>query len=331
MSASFNVGCDVSKQKVDICVMENGKQVIHEFAVSNTAAGLKKARECLSAWVGACLILEPTGHYHYLFALGLREAGFDVRLVNPYLMKQYANLGLRKTKTDKLDAKRLASLGASGIELRPYAETPAHIQQKAHIQTLHRLQDTKRKLGQRLRQLEELHETVGGLQDVKRSLRTALKSMDVQIAKLKATLEKGANENAKLISSIPGISLLSACTIVGALGDPSRFTDRDELTAYAGLDPSIIQSGTSIHRKSHVSKRGSAMLRRVLGQCAWGALMHNERFQAYFTKKKAEGKHYFSILVAIARKLLILIHAILQSRKPYDPKHLSEKICLTPV
>lgn len=331
MPYPITIGCDVSKQKIDICILEDGKAILHASCIQNTKEGLKKFIEKCTTWTNPQIILEPTGYYHYLFAIGLRDAGFDVRLVNPYVMKQYSKLGIRKTKTDKVDARRLATIANSGIELRPYTETLANIQQKARIQALHHLQDTQRSLKQRAHQIEELHGIIGELQDVRTAFSITMKHLDTQIARLKKRIEQEVTEDAKLIASIPGIGIGSACAILGAIGDHTRFSHRDKLTAFAGLDPSIMESGTSVHGKSRLSKRGSTMLRRVLGQCAWGAMIHNPRMQLFYEKKKAEGMHYFSILMAIARKLLNLIHAMLRSQRPYDPNFVSTRICLTPV
>ena len=327
----ITIGCDVSKKKIDVCILEDGNKVLESFDVTNTKEGLRSMIEKISSWKDAPIMLEPTGYYHYLFVFGLRESGFSVRLVNPYVMKQFTKLGLRKTKTDRVDAKQLARIGCTNLALQAYTETPAQVQKKAKIQTIHRLADNRRTLIQRQHQLEEMHEAIGGLSEAIRAFEIVVHSMDREIKKLEHKLLEDAGEDEKLIASIPGISLLSACAIIGELGDRTRFKDRDALTAFAGLDPTIGESGSSVHQKSRLSKHGSSMLRRSLVQCAWGAMMHNARYQEYFVKKKEEGKHYFTILSAIARKLLTLIRSMLLSRSAYDPLKLSTKICLTPV
>ena len=119
------------------------------------------------------------------------------------------------------------------------------------------------------------------------------------------------------IPTIKGISEVSAATIIGEIGDISRFDSPDSIMAYAGLDPRFYQSGTSAH-KGKMNKKGSAVLRRVLMNCAEATLIHIPTFYAYYAKKKDEGKSHRVAISHVARKLARLIYKLETEHVDFD-------------
>lgn len=313
------IGCDVSKEKLDIAILDENQRALCTFRVPNAEVGLNDLIHDLNSWNGATVIMEATSHYHYLSAFMLREAGFDVRVINPYLMKQFMNLGLRKTKTDKMDAKRLAAIGWSDISLPPFTETTENIEQKQRVRAATQLSSALRIITQQIRQIEETLCVIGGGADILQGLEQAQTTMKQELARMQRSITRRAGAEAKLIATIDGISEITAAEIKTVIGDVARFKSRDAIAAFAGVDPSVKESGSSVHGKSHISKRGSDLLRRSLGHAAWGAMMHNDRFKEYAKRKKEEGFHYFEIIVAIERKLIHLIYSMLRTGQPYDP------------
>jgi transposase len=247
------------------------------------------------------------------------ERGYAVVVLNPLIMKKFASSGIRKTKTDKVDAALLAKIGFLEPNLRLFKETPEHIEKKLLSQMIGSLKRKRRECVQRLHQLEEMR-ILGGAsgEACVASLHTLIHAMDAEIAGLEQKLMALTSKEAGLIATIPGVGAASASRITAELGDVSRFRRRDQVTAFAGLDPSIRESGTSVRGRSRITKRGSPGLRGILGQAAWGVMMHNPVFKDYYEKKKSEGKHYLTILMAIAKKLLLLIYGMLKSGASYD-------------
>lgn len=124
------------------------------------------------------------------------------------------------------------------------------------------------------------------------------------------------------ISSIPGIGLVSAATIVAAINDINRFESPDKLLAYAGLDPRLYQSGTSSY-KGRMNKKGSVSLRRVLMNTASSSLMLNSVLSEYYRKKKLdEGKPHRVALSHLARKLVRIIYKLETEQIDFDPSFL---------
>ena len=120
------------------------------------------------------------------------------------------------------------------------------------------------------------------------------------------------------ITTIPGIGPVNGATILGEIGDISRFSNPSKLVAYSGIDASVSQSGDyeSIH--NHMSKRGSPYLRRALFQAALIAEFNDSVFSAYYQKKISEGKHHLVATNAVARKLCHTIFALLTKNEPYQ-------------
>ena len=123
------------------------------------------------------------------------------------------------------------------------------------------------------------------------------------------------------ITTVPGIGTVIAATILGEIGDISRFSNPSKLVAYAGIHVSVNQSGESSSTHNKMSKRGSPYLRKALFQAAFIAAYHDPVFKAFYDKKRAEGKHHLTALGAVARKLCYTIHAILKNNTPYQLQH----------
>jgi transposase len=119
------------------------------------------------------------------------------------------------------------------------------------------------------------------------------------------------------ITTIPGISTVIGATILGEIGDISRFSNPSKLVAYAGIDASIHQSGNYQSTNNKMSKRGSPYLRTALFRAALIASTHDPVFKAYYQKKRFEGKHHLTCLGAVARKLCYTIHAVLKNNCAY--------------
>lgn len=92
-----------------------------------------------------------------------------------------------------------------------------------------------------------------------------------------------------------------------------------KLVAFAGIDPTVKQSGQFIGTKNKMSKCGSPYLRRAIWLAATVASFNDPVLSAYYNKKREEGKHHFTAVGAVARKLLYIIHAVLRNNKPYTP------------
>lgn len=119
------------------------------------------------------------------------------------------------------------------------------------------------------------------------------------------------------LTTISGVGPVLAAAILGEIGDIHRFKNAKALVAYAGVDPSVMQSGEFTAKKAHLAKRGSTHLRRAIWLAATTATRHDPALRALHQRKMAEGNPYHVALGAVANKLLHIIYAVLRDNKPY--------------
>jgi transposase len=142
-----------------------------------------------------------------------------------------------------------------------------------------------------------------------------------QVAELKKEIEKFSDqfEGKKYIASVVGVSPYSAAVYLAELGDVSRFITKHQLTAFAGIDASVFESGEYKRKQGNrISKRGSKYLRKQLYYAAKTASIFDPEMKKFYGKKKAEGKHYNVIMIAIARKMLMRIYTVLKQKRLYE-------------
>ncbi len=114
-----------------------------------------------------------------------------------------------------------------------------------------------------------------------------------------------------VIKTIPGVGSINGAMIIGEIGDINRFKKPSQLLAYAGLDPSVYQSGNFNAPRTRMSKRGSKLLRYALINAAWQLTLHNKTFKDYYDLKISQGRTHYSALGHVAHKLVRIIHKLM--------------------
>ena len=143
---------------------------------------------------------------------------------------------------------------------------------------------------------------------------------DKQIEALDIEIMKYYEQFDCYLHTIPGIGIIGAATILAEIGDISRFKNSSALVAFAGIDPTVRQSGEFNSTHNHMSKRGSPYLRHAIFLAATTCSFHNSPLNAYYKKKRDQGKHHLTATGAVVRKLTTVIYAVLRDSKPYEPK-----------
>ena len=146
-----------------------------------------------------------------------------------------------------------------------------------------------------------------------------LNLLNEQIKQLDEEIISYYNKFDCYLHTIPSITPISAACILSEIGDISRFKNSSALVAYAGIDPTVRQSGEFNSNHNHMSKRGSSYLRHTLFLAASCCVFHNSPFYDYYHKKRSQGKHHLVTVGAVSRKLTTVVYAILKSGKPYEP------------
>lgn len=135
--------------------------------------------------------------------------------------------------------------------------------------------------------------------------------LDSQVDQVEAEMTEIMKFNHSVIMTIPGIGYINGGMILGEIGDIHRFSSPGKLLAFAGLDPSVYQSGNFQARRTRMSKRGSRVLRYALINAAHNVVKNNATFKAYYDKKMAEGRSHYNALGHCAGKLVRIIWKML--------------------
>lgn len=135
---------------------------------------------------------------------------------------------------------------------------------------------------------------------------------DRQIGEILAEVESIMKSLNSIIMTIPGIGYLNGAMILGEIGDINRFSLPSKLLAFAGLDPSVYQSGNFKASHTRMSKRGSKVLRYALINAAHNVVLNNRTFKAYYDLKIAQGRSHYNALGHCAGKLVRVIHKMLR-------------------
>jgi transposase len=309
-------GIDVSASTLAVCRWRDGNE--DEQSFSNDERGHRE----LARWLGrtARVCVEATGVYHVQLALALRAGGVEVMVVNPRVAKDFARALSNRSKTDQVDARVLLAY-VRRMEFAAW-EAPS-----AAVLEL-------REIGRRLTQLVQVStDEKNRLHASKTSAMSARVTADVRqhIAQLdrrikqieQAALEvivgdDELREQFRIIEKARGFGRRTAILLLTELAvlDPTMTTR--QLVAYAGLDPRVYESGSSVQKPVRISKVGNARIRAILFMNALSAIRHDRGARLFFARLVARGKKKMQAIVAVMRKLLHGIWTALQRRVAYD-------------
>ena len=142
--------------------------------------------------------------------------------------------------------------------------------------------------------------------------------LDSQLEKIEAEMTEIMRFHDSVIMSIPGIGYINGGMILGEIGDIHRFSSPCKLLAFAGLDPSVYQSGNFKAKSTRMSKRGSRVLRYALVNAAHNVVKNNATFKSYYDKKMAEGRSHYNALGHCAGKLVRIIWKMLTDNVEFN-------------
>jgi transposase len=313
------VGIDVAKDTLAVALL--GPKTPRKTTVPNTPAGYARLVQWLANQhvVDVTVCLEATGSYSDDVAQALHDAQYRIYLVNPARIAAYAKSQLSRNKTDSADASLIARFAqAEAATLTPWTPPdPALRELRALVRHLDVLQQQ--------RQAEINRQAAPGHpQAVALALNAHIAFLDTQIAEVVRQISDHLDGHPELRSqhelliSIPGIGSTTAVRILAEAGDLTRFASARAVAAYAGLTPRQYSSGTSVQRRTRLSKIGNAALRRALFFPAIVAKQHNVVLQAFCARLASRGLAPKAIVGAAMRKLLQLAYGVLASGRPFD-------------
>lgn len=311
------VGFDVGKLQLYAARIDRSGVVKERLVLDNTReATLPVLRQLKSKYKHLLVTSEATGDHHRTLALCCLELGITFRLLNPISVKRYTRGTVRKRKTDMTDAEAVARTALQG-EGTDVTQTTFGLA-KTIFRTGSRLVDLALTL-----QLMEAR--TKRLLDDYPELVTTIHDCQVQVLRAGLVFREAAAKDCdqallKLLRTIPGIGPAIAPALVTEIGDITRFRGPRQLIAYAGLDPKVMQSGATLNRYGHLTKRGAPQLRHALFIAGSVAKTFDPSCRKLYEKKRAEGKRYKEATVVVARKMVRIVYAVWTSGKAYEVK-----------
>lgn len=295
------VGLDVGKFEIYVFISKTGSS----FSVPNTASGYAKLRSQLGEPMGQIIALEPTGGYEWVVWQVLDTAGFDVRQVSAAHVRAFARATGALAKTDPIDARLIAQYIA--FRLDSGRRLPA--ENVRHLNALSAKRRQLVELRKRLKcQIQQHHDPE--LVSLDNEL---LDVLSRQIKKLEDAVQTQINtdpqlqRHAKILRSIPGVGPVLCAVRIGEMPELGTINDK-QIAALAGVAPINNDSGRTEGKRS--IKGGRYNVRCLLYQAALVASTHNQYLKVFAKRLKQKGKPHKVILIAVARKLLVIANAL---------------------
>lgn len=327
------IGLDVAKDTFDAAAVPAGCKFpatpMREIPARTFPRTPKGVRNLL-AWIDSVLegkgafpvraVMEATGHYSKELASWLLEQRPELAPAIVHAQHTAAfmqSLGLRNS-TDKLCARALGFYGAER-EPEPFKPPKPEV---VELRELSRYRDSlmKEKIAEENRlQCESASSYVRKVQKWRiRGLQRDIDKIDKEMGRLTKQSPE-LSRDMKLLQTIYGAGFATAVVTIAEMGDLRDLSKARQLTAYTGLSPRHVQSGTSVSARPRMCKCGNSRIRKALYMAALAAIRKEGDFQRCYQNLLQRGKSRMAALGAIMRKLLTVMRAILIHKQPYDP------------
>ena len=307
MATSNYVGIDVSKDKLDVAVLE-GKQ---EKQVNNTLDGIDELVKWMMELNPELIVVEATGGYQRSVVEGLFYAGLAVAVVNPARVRQFARACGLLAKTDKLDAQMLAVFGQR-VQPKPYTgKSEAEKQLSALLVRRKQLEEMLKAEQNRLRTISP--SLRGSVERIIAILREEKKHLDEQIQQFLKE-QKAWQEQREILSSAPGVGMVTTATLLADLPELGKL-DRKKIAALVGVAPMNYDSGKK--RGYRKTKGGRSDVRSVLYMSTLVATRYNPLIRAQYQQLLKRGKLKKVALTACMRKFLTILNAMVRDKVPF--------------
>ena len=322
------LGIDVSKLSLSLSLgyltSDLNKRFESHEDVSNDLTGYKLLVKWLDSFVDAnvnfIVVMEATGVYHQHVAHYLCEHGYDICIMQSGRVKRYSQSLDQRSKTDALDSRMLSMLGLERT-VRLWHPPSLSLQQ---LKALSRERSSllKDKTVETNRQgaiLSSIHDSTRASKRHK----ARLKLLNLQIASIEEEMrcliakDYALKRKLSYLESIPGISFITAATIVGETLGFESITNGKQLASYAGYDVVLRESG-NFKGKTRISKKGNSYIRAALHMPSMTCVRCNPTLKTFYNRLKPNKAKPLVALVAVQRKLLILMFTLWKNEENYD-------------
>jgi transposase len=302
------VGIDISKSSFDICILPDNRSA----SFPNTAAGVAKFISVVASLdrLERCL-LEPTGGYEHRVLEALLSAGIPVARVNARQVRQFAGACGQLSKTDRIDAYILADYGR---RMETKLVSPASAAQAVLVELVARYRQLSHMIVQEKNRREKLgNKAAGRTQEwIEESLTFLESQRQVVVVEMARCLEEDAtlSQKAAVVMQIKRIGLRTACFLLAGLPELGSM-DKGQIAKLVGVAPLNRDSGQM--RGKRMISGGRKPVRDALYIAALPAIRFEPDIKTFYAKLRANGKPGKVALVAVMRKMIIILNARMRS------------------
>lgn len=351
----YIVGIDIGKNHHEASIVSpEGKQIGRSLRFATTHKGADSLMSFIFKNIGnsPCVFgMEATGHYWYPIYSFLKAKGYTICVINPIQSDSLRKMYIRQTKNDSIDSFLIAEVIRFGqfTTTSMADENILSMRQLCHYRdsVISSRTEIKLRISTIMEQIFPEYEKQFSslwLSTSMGSLEKYLTPENIENAPIDELFEIIKDKSHNRLTKAKAISIKEAAAdtfgikiaqdafsfqlkqlidrmnFLAEIGDISRFKNSSALVAFAGIDPTVRQSGEFNSTHNHMSKRGSPYLRHAIFLAATTCSFHNSPLNAYYKKKRDQGKHHLTATGAVARKLTTVICAVLRDSKPYEPK-----------
>lgn len=327
----FNyIGIDVSKATLQVYIPIKDENISIKNSKKSLISLYSKLKKYYKKEVkNLVFIFEPTGSYSALLKRFCSEKNIFAFIINPRQSANFAKALDNRSKSDIIDAKMLykfhVMLNTTEISvpiINPVQEELSEMLtyfkfiQKERVSFSNHLEALDSKDGS-LMIVKKLKQEIKHLKDEEENLIVSMKKLVISDIKMKQDFEN--------ITSIVGVGDRAAIALIHLfISYPEA--NRQEIVAVCGLDAIENSSGTSVHRKSRISKQGSKIYRNMLFMPVLSAVQHNQYMKLFYDRLKDNGKHSTVAQIAVMRKMILIAHSLYKNNTKFDKEKYEKSI-----
>ena len=320
------IGIDVSKSKLDCCVVTDPTATKHQFGiVSNNEKGINQlitlVKKINTKALETLYCLENTGVYSMPLCYWLQASEQNYWTEDALQIKRAK--GITRGKNDKADSKDIAFYAISHLHLYEPSLLPEN-----DFLELKLILAEREKLVKAIGAFKRTNENKDFLpKEILKSVlahnKKTVQGLQKQLVTIEKLLQDLVNKNPvfkqqqELLMSIPGVGMQTTCNLIAVTNAFTSFKDWRKLACYCGVAPFKHQSGTSIKGRTKVSHIANKKMKSLLNMAALSAKKCDTEIKAYYERKVAEGKNKMSVMNAIRCKIISRAFAVIERKTPF--------------
>lgn len=335
------IGLDLHKKSIFATILGEDGKILSRTNIRSKKQDISYYLKEQAKHDDVSIAIEASYNWMYYFRI-LEDITPNITVAHPLKTRI---IGEAKIKTDKIDSAALAYMLKADMLPRVYIPTKAAMENKlllrSRISLVKVRTQVKNKIHSIIDRNRDSYLVLEGLSDIfgKTGLNMLrniqipepdymiltnyldlIEDLNKKIKDIEAEINKRvkSSSNIEILKSIPGVGNFTAFILISEIDDIDRFSSKEKLTSYAGLSPSVHQSGARAY-SGKITKQGNKFIRWALTEAAQVSIRHSQYFRYYYNKVKAKSG-YNKATIAVARRMLEICYVLLKEKREYIEK-----------